>query len=146
MLRLLVKSMVLLLMLVYSLALLGGLGASQIDLVQVLIVFADVEVVGQVDVVVIDVGVSLALLGGLGASQIDLVQVAKKGFPVHHSAIILTPRGFNAISFYLIKKFEHQSGQIQSLYARSKSAYKISLNWNWKNCRNGILPLLCPGK
>ena len=41
--------------------------------------------------VVIDVGVSLALLGGLGASQIDLVQVAKKGFPVHHSAIILTP-------------------------------------------------------
>ena len=81
--------MVLLLMLVYSLALLGGLGASQIDLVQVLIVFADVEVVGQVDVVVIDVGVSLALLGELGASQIDLVQVAKKGFPIRHNAIIL---------------------------------------------------------
>ena len=56
-----------------------------------MIVFADVEFVGQVDVVVIDVGVSLALLGGLGASQIDLVQVAKKGFPVHHCAIILTP-------------------------------------------------------
>ena len=45
------------------------------DLIQVLIVFADVEVVGQVDVAVIDVGVSLALLGVLGASQIDLVQV-----------------------------------------------------------------------
>ena len=47
------------------------------DLIQVLIVFADVEFVGQVDVVVIDVGVSLALLGGLGASQIDLVQVSR---------------------------------------------------------------------
>ena len=46
-----------------------------------MIVFADVEFVGQIDVVVIDVGVSLALLGALGASQIDLVQVAKKGFP-----------------------------------------------------------------
>ena len=72
--------------------------------------------------VVIDVGVSLALLGELGASQIDLVQVAKKGFPVHHSAIILTPRGFNAKSFNLMEQFEHQSGQIQSLFAISKSA------------------------
>ena len=60
------------------------------DLIQVLIVFANVvEVVGQVDDVVIDIGVSLALLGGLGASQIDLVQVAKKGFPIRHNAIIL---------------------------------------------------------
>ena len=88
--------------------------------------------------VVIDVGVSLALIGGLGASQIDLVQVAKKGFPIRHNAIIL---GLNAISFNLIKQFEHQNGKIQSLYARSKSAYKIALNCTWKNCRNGIQPL-----
>ena len=111
-----------------------------------MIVFADVEFVGQVDVVVIDVGVSLALLGELGASQIDLVQVAKKGFPICYSAIILTPRGLNAISFDLIKQFEHQSGQIQSLYVGSNSTYKIALNWTWKNSGNGIQPLLCPGK
>ena len=96
-------------------------------------------------IVAIDIVVAW-LLGGLGASQIDLVQVAKKGFPVHHSAIILTPRGFNAKSFNLMEQFEHQSGQIQSLYAISKSAYKIALHWTWKNCRNGIQPLLCPGK